>query len=359
MRRLWDIGLPAAIPAEYRRKQLLQRCSPLWSGIAVLVFGRAYMLRSFSLDELRAFLEAPDDGLVVDDIIMMVLLVMFLAVVVPIVVWLIMKSVMRLLPEQVGVGLGALILLLTVFSPALAMLATTGQRGSDNYSDYVSVVPVVFVAIVVYLGWTRLIVWTLKRTMQEAVTSLGRSIQTLPLLLVAFLFFFYNAELWQLGHAWSVQRSLAVAGCLWGLTVLASLVVVHEYVREMFDSKHSISIHLRLNLRYVAASVQAAQASLFGLLVFFGFVGLGMVSVPAATIEQWTNTAPAMIEFGSLAVPGILVKVSWVLGAFASLYFVTATAGDAAEREVQLGPITAEVRETLQDAGIVERPTAS
>lgn len=100
--------------------------------------------------------------------------------------------------------------------------------------------------------------------------------------------------------------------------------------------------------------MQAAQASFFGVLVFAGFVFLGIVSVPEATITAWTSKPPAIVEIGPLNIPGALVKVSWVLGAFASLYMVTATAADKAAREEQLGPITGEVRGALGAAGIVE-----
>ena len=141
--------------------------------------------------------------------------------------------------------------------------------------------------------------------------------------------------------------------------VLASFVVVNEHVREVIEEGRKLPVRLKLDLRYVAASVQAAQASFFGVLVFAGFVFLGLVSVPEATIATWTGKPPAMVELGPLDIPGALVKVSWVLGAFASLYMVTATAADKVAREEQLGPITAEVRGALNAAGALEKPTRS
>ena len=159
--------------------------------------------------------------------------------------------------------------------------------------------------------------------------------------------------------AWTVWRAATVFALLWALGVLVSFVVVNEHVREVIEEDRKLPVRLKLNLRYVAASVQAAQASFFGVLVFAGFVFLGLVSIPEATIAAWTSKPPAIVELGPVNIPGALVKVSWVLGAFASLYMVTATAADKVAREEQLGPITAEVREALNAAGALEKPTRS
>ena len=135
--------------------------------------------------------------------------------------------------------------------------------------------------------------------------------------------------------------------------MLASFVVVNEHVHEVIEEDRKLPVRLKLDLRYVAASVQAAQASFFGVLVFAGFVFLGPVSVPEATIATWTGKPPAMVELGPLDIPGALVKVSWVLGAFASLCVVTATAAGKAAREEQLGPITRETSAALRAANVL------
>ena len=150
-----------------------------------------------------------------------------------------------------------------------------------------------------------------------------------------------------------VGRAATVFALLWAFGVLVSFVVVNEHVREVIEEDRKLPVRLKLDLRYVAASVQAAQASFFGVLVFAGFVFLGLVSVPEATIATWTGKPPAMVELGPLDIPGALVKVSWVLGAFASLYMVTATAADKAAREEQLGPITGETRAVLKAAKVL------
>lgn len=350
IRRLWVSGLPAALPARIRARHLLARCAPAWAAVFVFQFGRALLLRSFTVDETTAFINAPDEGLDVDNIGWAMLALATAAVVVPLVTW----GIIVLLRPKWAAIVGAVVLVATVLAPGLGTLATVGANGEGNFSDRVSVLPVVAVAALVFLGWGKLLTWTLKRAFREVADSLSRAVRTLPLLLVAFLFFFYNAELWQLGVAWTVGRAAIVAAVLWGFGVVASFIVVNEHVREVIEEDRKLPLRLKLNLRYVAASVQAAQASFFGVLVFFGFVFLGLVSIPEATIATWTSKPPALVELGSLNVPGALIKVSWVLGAFASLYMVTATAADKDAREEQLGPITAETRAALHAAGVLD-----
>lgn len=153
--------------------------------------------------------------------------------------------------------------------------------------------------------------------------------------------------------AWTVWREATVFALLWALGVLVSFVVVNEHVREVIGEVRKLPVRLKLNLRHVAASVQAAQASVFGVLVFAGFVFLGLVSILEAPIATRTGKPPAMVELGPLDIPGALVKVSWVLGAFASLYMVTATAAGKAAREEQLGPITRETSAALRAANVL------
>lgn len=103
--------------------------------------------------------------------------------------------------------------------------------------------------------------------------------------------------------AWTVWRAATVFALLWALGVLVSFVVFNGHVREVIGEVRKLPVRLKLNLRHVAASVQAAQASFFG--------------------------------------------------AFASLYMVTATAADKAAREEQLGPITGETRAVLKAAKVL------
>ena len=105
---------------------------------------------------------------------------------------------------------------------------------------------------------------------------------------------------------------------------------------------------MKLNIRWNAASVHLAQASIFGLLVFAGFFVFGLVAVPQATIATWTGTPTVLVTLGPLYFSGALVKVSWVLGGFASLYMATTAAGDRERREEHLGPVTEQMGGVLR-----------
>ena len=62
-----------------------------------------------------------------------------------------------------------------------------------------------------------------------------------------------------------VGRAATVFALLWALGVLVSFVVFNGHVREVIGEVRKLPVRLKLNLRHVAASVQAAQASVFGL----------------------------------------------------------------------------------------------
>ena len=132
------------------------------------------------------------------------------------------------------------------------------------------------------------------------------------------------------------------------LAAVAAMVTVNDHVREVLgadERRHRLRV--RVNVRFSAASIHVAQASVLAVIVFAGFVALGVLSVPDETIRQWVGVTPPQIQLGSLTIPVVLVKVSWALAGFAALYHVTATAGDVAAREAQLGPVTDGMRRAL------------
>lgn len=61
-----------------------------------------------------------------------------------------------------------------------------------------------------------------------------------------------------------VGRAATVFALLWAFGVLVSFVVVNDHVREVIGEVRKMPVRLKLNLRHVAAAVQAAQASFFG-----------------------------------------------------------------------------------------------
>lgn len=108
---------------------------------------------------------------------------------------------------------------------------------------------------------------------------------------MAFLFFFFNSNLWQLAVAWNITQALLVALLLWTMGALVCVVTVNRHVETVLQEVEStLPLRVKLNIRWNAASVHLAQASIFGLLVFVGFFVFGLAAVPQATIATWTGT---------------------------------------------------------------------
>lgn len=130
---------------------------------------------------------------------------------------------------------------------------------------------------------------------------------------------------------------------------LVCVVTVNRHVETVLQEVEStLPLRVKLNIRWNAASVHLAQASIFGLLVFAGFFVFGLVAVPQATIATWTGTPTALVTLGPLSFSGALVEVSWVLGGFASLYMATTAAGDRERREEHLGPVSEQMGGVLR-----------
>ena len=143
--------------------------------------------------------------------------------------------------------------------------------------------------------------------LREIPDSLRQSLFYLPLLLVAFLFFFFNSNLWQLAVAWNITQALLVALLLWTMGALVCVVTVNRHVETVLQEVEStLPLRVKLNIRWNAASVHLAQASIFGLLVFVGFFVFRLAAVPQATIATWTGTPTVLVTLGPLSFSGAL-----------------------------------------------------
>lgn len=72
----------------------------------------------------------------------------------------------------------------------------------------------------------------------------------LPLLLVAFLFFFFNSNLWQLAVAWNITQALLVALLLWTMGALVCVVTVNRHVETVLQEVEStLPLRVKLNIR--------------------------------------------------------------------------------------------------------------
>ncbi|GAB3697368.1 hypothetical protein [Corynebacterium nasicanis] len=336
-RRLLAAGLPAAVSWRDRLRRLPQRAA-VWASLPlVIAIPDAVMIKKLEQEDLEALHKAADDGLILDDL----LLPLLANVAALLLLVLVLRLVLRFLPEKVAFGVGAAFIILAAVVPAAL-----------GYLWWIAPLWVLTVLLFTVTGWAHLLAWTSLRAVREIPESLTRSLFYLPLLLVAFLFFFFNSNLWQLAQAWNINQALMVAFVLWAIGGVVCTATVTQHVREaLADVDEAQPLPVRLNVRWNAASVHLAQASIFGLVVFACFLGFGLLAVPPATIGTWTGVPAVLIKLGPLSVSGALVKVSWVLGGFASLYMATTAAGDRERREEHLGPVMAEITGALQTSG--------
>lgn len=326
-------GLPAAVPLRDLARRLPQRAAPVAVLPAVATTTDTLVSSSLEQQDWEALHGAPDVGLVLDDLVVPLLFTVAAVVLVPVLV----RLLLRFLPERPAFVTGSALLVLAAVVPGVLGLGV-----------WIAPVWVLLVLGMTVLGWGHLLLWTTVRGVREIPESLTRSLLHLPLLLVAFLFFFFNSNLWQLAKAWDVNRALLVALVLWAVGGVVCTVTVSRHVREaLADVDSRQPLRVRLNVRWNAASVHLAQASVFGVLVFCAFLLFGVVAVPQATVTEWTGGPAALVQLGPVAVSGALIKVSWVLGGFASLYMATTTSGDRERREQHLGPVMAEITGAL------------
>jgi hypothetical protein len=203
----------------------------------------------------------------------------------------------------------------------------------------------------------------------------------LPFLLIVFIFFFVNSELWQVGneigsaHYWSAILLILfviVALIYWGVDqtlreratfespeVVASLCretpvesVAANFVEEALGAPE-LTRRQRIELGTVLTNGIFAQIVLVSIPAFGFFVLFGVFVVPFDVIELWTQEAVtdplfSAVMFGTeVGVTPELVRVSGLLGAVAALYFAVNAAVDETYREVFADRLLAEIKRTL------------
>lgn len=268
-----------------------------------------------------------------------------------------------------------------VLLPALVWFVATGRVRGALLVAVTNVVVLLLVYVVfsgsVVRSWARGLGRALRRT--EAVIELA--LRTLPFLLVVFVFFFVNSELWQVGneivaaHYWSAILLLllvTVAVIYWRVdqtlergTVFESSAEVVSRCRE--TPVESVAAGLaedaldapeltrrqRIELETALTNGVFAQVLLISIPVFVFFVLFGLFVIPFDVIELWTQepvTDPLLSFelFGSeVGVTPELLRVAGLLSAVAALYFAVNAASDETYREAFAERILVEIQRTL------------
>lgn len=275
------------------------------------------------------------------------------ALLAPLTGWLV-GAVVRRLPRPVGTGIGVLLGVGLIVAPAAA--AAPSMRGLALVAG-----PLVVAGLLgaTYLGVGTLVMWSSRRVLRELSTLAPMTSRALPVVMLALLFTFYNAEIWQIAIALSVGRTWAAVAVF---VVLAAALVTVTTRDELTDvlAEHDrdgseqtvppLRRAERVNLLLVPVLVTLMQMGLFMVLVFAFLVAFGSLSIPEATAKAWTQAPLNRFDgvLGQLPVSLTLVQVAMILAGFSGLNFVASASSDRSHRQNFVDPLLDEVVHGLQ-----------
>jgi hypothetical protein len=245
------------------------------------------------------------------------------------------------------------------------------------------VTQVVFIGVVFLItsyGLVALSMWAIGRLVVTLTQTFRLFTRGLPLLLIALMFLFINANSWQ--SAGQLDRALlwtvaavfaALAGVFLASQIPRELQGLNEFTSwtEASAAASDAPIHLaatteeahvhaptlsrkeRWNLYLVVFIAQYLRLLLVSVLIGAFFVGLGLLIIQPATISLWTNQEVVVLWgpwelFGNpIQLTNQLLQVAIFLGGFAALYFSVYANTDKNLRSEFFEDTTHEIRQDL------------
>ena len=366
MREDWlrQAGLPLVLPPGVRLRALVRRTAPLTWGLVCVAAALALGTRSDA--ELRG---VDIDALPLDDPRLLRSVTAFLLLLAAIPVTWLASVVMRRAPRpvQLAVALAGIV----------ALLVGPWLFGTGDWPPtwWMRALALLAVWVIAYAGIGTILVWIWRRGLSSFNQIGVMATRVLPLLVVATMFFFYNAEIWQVAANMSLGRSILVGASLLLIAVLLIAVGMRDQLRELRenadrddrprgprellastpfepvgpDAAPDLRWAERINLLLVPVFAQLLQVVAFIALVSTFFVLFGMLAIPDETARQWVGGPVEQLPGVLGRLPGsfTLLKVSLLLGAFAGLSFAASSASDAAYREAFVHPIIDELETGL------------
>ena len=343
---LRSLGLPMMIAPTTRLREVLRRSAGVSSALAVAFTGVA------SLDKANdaAVLMIERYGVDPDDLAevaawtglgVLILLGAALVVLSPLVGWLV-----AWISARVRRAYGTLIGLASAV--ALLVVAPLSFDPHDGPGPGTTSLTMVAVLVGTYVGTGSLVRWAVRRVRRELGTMGHMVARVLPVLMLAVLFLFFSAEIWQVMVALSWPRTFAVVGVMVLLTVLLVGITTRDDLHAELEEQapeRDLRVSERINILLVPVLATLIQAVMFACLVFAFFLFLGWIAIPEATETRWTLRPTE--DLGGLLAPlpvsVTLVRVSLALAAFAALNLAAAAASDAAHRARFVRPMIDEV----------------
>ncbi|MCA0436558.1 MAG: hypothetical protein LCH98_08730 [Actinobacteria bacterium] len=352
-------GLPQMLPRSVRRRALLRRSAPLLAALLVMDTAFTWALTVFD----RLSQEAVEVS--TRELTAMILLVtapLVACVVAALVHWAVRRA-----------GLGQVLATVVALAWVLVPWVQTRFVGERPLSRGVPTRLWVLAAVValVYLGVGTIVTWAVKRSVSE-ITAIGAmSARILPVFLIAVLFLFFNAEIWQVCNGLDNGRAIAVAAILLALAIVVVVVTALDEIQELIEARSDVvdeadqrrllaatplvsypvpsrrdplGLGERINVVVLAVAVQVFQVIMFSLVMGLFFVGFGQLAITDQVAKAWTATDLVPISFEGIDLPisTVLAKVSLVLSCFSGLSFAASSSSNSLYRKTFLEPILAE-----------------
>ncbi|WP_143115111.1 hypothetical protein [Austwickia chelonae] len=380
-------GLPQVLTRRSRSRALLRRVSALLS--AMTVINVLWLLAASVVDGVQE----TEDGLVREEDEVAFILSGFLVLGGPI------------LALPVGLGIGWLLralpnsgskLLAVIIGLIHLLLPPVMGKEIDGDSFFISLLwqfsLLVILLFLTYIGVGNVLVWSLKRSVSQA-TALGAMIaRVLPVFLVVVLFFFFNAEIWQVAAGIDYGRTFGVGMVLLVLALLVVVVTALDEMHTMFHKHESrneaefsyaesveneqrmrsllrgtpfasvsmprlrppLRVSERVNLQLVAIAAQVIQVFLFTMLMGVFFTFFGQMAITDAVAKTWISSVPEPMMVAGFKLPfsSVHFKVSFLLACFSGLSFAASSNSDETYRKSFLDPVLAEneVNLAIRDA---------
>ena len=158
---------------------------------------------------------------------------------------------------------------------------------------------VVVIGLAIHFGADSLVRWSAGRVGREFWTMGPVLTRVLPVLMIAFLFFFYNAEIWQVMVALNWARTWAVVAIMAALAIVLVFITAHDDVHKVLDAANAdgtrpsgappLRRSERFNLLVLPVIATVIQISLFATAVYVFLLFFGWLSISDATAAAWTG----------------------------------------------------------------------
>ncbi|WP_124109426.1 hypothetical protein [Kocuria rhizophila] len=335
------MGLPLVLEPRARLQGLLGRSAPALLGALTLLLGDT-IVEAAARGLTPAQLEHPSE-----DVLVALGVGTLVSFCFPLVWWL-ASLVLRWCPPMVRTVVGVLTVAGLVLLPWLGPVG-----GGSGFAETLVLLAVVLLGS--YFGVGTVTTWAFRRAARE-LNHLGSMVgRVLPILMLALLFSFFNAEIWQVVAQLSMGRTWAIVGVMAALGIALATLNARDEISQIirtYDDRsgaRDLRFSERVSITAMCVLISLIQVTLLGVVVFVFYVVFGVLSVSPVTATQWIGSPPETFGgvFASLPFNKPLVQVCLVLAAFSALNFIVSIGTDATYRTTFLEPALDEVRHGL------------